>query len=386
MEFYKTYKLQSETTSNPTLILDLQAFKKNMNWIASNSGNKKIRIATKSIRCRELLKCILSSDPAFQGLMSFDLREALWLKENGFKDILMGYPTTDLKSLEVLVQDPEEITLMTDLPEHLNMLNEIATLRKSYFNVCIDVDLSLNLPGLRFGVFRSNLNSVQRLLEFINHLKKMDRLKLKGFMGYEAQIAGVGDLKSPLIRILKKISIPKLRTKRKLFLNELRSHGFDPILVNGGGTGSLLSTREEASVTEITVGSGLFAPALFDDYKDFKLSPALFFSLPIVRRPENNIFTCLGGGYIGSGAVGKQKLPLPFFPSGIKYIKNEGAGEVQTPFVYEGNIPLKIGDPVIFRHSKAGEICERFNDILVIKDESIFAKFKTYRGEGKSFL
>ena len=58
-----------------------------------------------------------------------------------------------------------------------------------------------------------------------------------------------------------------------------------PLIVNGGGTGSLETTAAEDCVTEVTVGSGFYAPALFDHYSAFDLTPAAYFVLPVVRRP-----------------------------------------------------------------------------------------------------
>jgi len=43
--------------------------------------------------------------------------------------------------------------------------------------------------------------------------------------------------------------------------------------VNGGGTGSLESTARDASVTELTAGSGLVGPTLFDAYRRFAPEP-----------------------------------------------------------------------------------------------------------------
>lgn len=63
----------------------------------------------------------------------------------------------------------------------------------------------------------------------------------------------------------------------------------------------------------------------------------------------------------------------------------EGAGEVQTPVFFEQDT-LEIGDAIIFRAAKAGEICERFNEIICFSNQEIVNHFKTYRGEGVCFL
>jgi D-serine deaminase-like pyridoxal phosphate-dependent protein len=187
-----------------------------------------------------------------------------------------------------------------------------------------------------------------------------------------------------IISALQQKSKKELAKRRKELVDILKKECPDLTIVNGGGTGSLESTAEEAWVTELTAGSGFYAPALFDHYSHFKHLPAAGFALEVVRHPQSNTYTCLGGGYVASGAVGKEKAPLPYLPEGMKLTPNEMTGEVQTPFIYKGT--LEIGDPVFFRHSKAGELCEHFQELQLIKDGKTVGKTNTYRGDGKCFL
>ena len=101
--------------------------------------------------------------------------------------------------------------------------------------------------------------------------------------------------------------------------------------VNGGGTGSVERTASEPAVTEVAAGSGLYGPTLFDAFASFRPAPAALFALPVVRRPDGRTATLLGGGYPASGAAGRDRLPAPFLPPGLKLDRQEGAGEVQTP-------------------------------------------------------
>lgn len=382
---YNELKNIFKNFTHPLLFVDEQALNSNMEWVLSQAGQKKIRIATKSVRSVEVLKKILAKSDRFQGLMTFTLEESLWLSQLGFNDILIGYPTVDVASLEKLAKVPQDITLMVDRTEHLDMLEKIASAHHSQFSICVDLDLSMDLPGLRFGVFRSSLQTEVALKTFLNHLKKCPHLKLTAAMGYEAQIAGIGDKSAPLIQTLKKFSIRQLQARRKKLVGIIRAHGFDIKVVNGGGTGSLNSTSTEEVVTELTAGSAFFAPTLFDQYRDFSLAPAMGFTLPVVRKPNDNMITVLGGGYIASGMAGIAKYPSPYLPSGLKLHSNEGAGEVQTPLFNNSGVNLDIGDFVVMRHAKAGEVCERFNEINLVDGVSI-SKVKTYRGEGKCFL
>jgi D-serine deaminase-like pyridoxal phosphate-dependent protein len=252
--------------------------------------------------------------------------------------------------------------------------------------------MSMVLPALLFGVQRSPVNSLEKFKVLIDPWQKYTHLRLEGIMGYEAQIAGLGDIdpsqgiKNRIIPFLKKMSIRELANRRAACVNYAISKGHVVSLVNGGGTGSLESTREEDCVTEVTVGSGFYSPALFDFYSTFKHLPAAGYALEIVRKPSKNVYTCLGGGYIASGSISPNKQPVPYLPEGAKLTTNEGTGEVQTPVEYTGKEKLKIGDTILLRHSKAGELCERFNDLCLVSKGHIISSVPTYRGMGKCFL
>ncbi|HXP37504.1 MAG TPA: amino acid deaminase/aldolase, partial [Solirubrobacteraceae bacterium] len=157
-------------------------------------------------------------------------------------------------------------------------------------------------------------------------------------------------------------------------------------LVNGGGTGSLELTAREDAVSELTAGSGLYAPTLFDAYRAFTPRPAALFALPVVRRPGRGVVTALGGGYLASGPADAARLPRPYLPAGLTLDAQEGAGEVQTPLLGSPADGLALGDRVYMRHAKAGELCERFASVHVIAGEEIVEELPTYRGEGRCFL
>lgn len=380
------------TITPPALLLDLDALDDNSREIAHHANGKKIRIATKSIRSVPVLKRILDSNSIFQGVMTFSPHEAIFLAGKGFDDILMGYPCWDEEALIQIAQLSEtKVILMIDSMDHIDYLAKIAEETSGKFLLCIDIDMSTSYGSLHFGVRRSPIHNELDALQVAEKIRQSPRLELVGIMGYEAQIAGVGDqvptqlLKNKLISFLKKRSIREIEARRRAIIEALLEKGHELPLINGGGTGSLHTTTTEEYVTEVTVGSGFYSPLLFDYYKDFRYKPALYFALPIVRKPTAQIHTCLGGGYIASGAVGKDKEPKPIFPPGGKLLPLEGAGEVQTPVFYEQE-NLQIGDAIIFRAAKAGEICERFNEIICFSKEEIVAHYQTYRGEGVCFL
>jgi len=379
----------------PLAYVDLDLFDENVKNIIPRAGGKKIRVASKSVRCSSLLKRVLNSNPIYQGLMCFTVSEAVYLSQQGFDDLLVAYPTTQIDQLKLAcdeVAKGKSIIMMVDTKEHLVSHQAAAVAIGVTLPICMDIDMSSKFPGIHFGVHRSSITHENQAASLYEEIKNCDHLKLVGIMGYEAQIAGVGDnypgeaIKNFVVKLLKSKSIKEVAARREAVVKRLQSMGAEMPLINGGGTGSLESTREEGVVTEVTVGSGFYASGLFDNYSIFKHLPSAGYAIEVVRTPVPGIYTCHGGGYTASGSIARDKQPKPYLPLGAKLTPNEGAGEVQTPIAYSGKEDLQLGDPVLMRHSKAGELCERFNSLLLISDGKIVDEVPTYRGEGQCFL
>jgi D-serine deaminase-like pyridoxal phosphate-dependent protein len=355
----------------PFAVVDLDAFDANAADLLRRAGGKPVRLASKSVRCRALIDRALGA--GLSGILAFTLPEALWLAER-HEDIVVAYPTVDRAALRA---PRDRITLMVDCREHLDLIDG--------GRVCIDVDAGWWPLGgrVRIGAKRSPVHTPEQAAALAREVAARG-LELDGLMMYEAQIAGVGDrpgnpLLGVALRAMQRASARELAARRAAVVAALPPLRF----VNGGGTGSVDRTAAEPAVTEVAAGSGLFAPTLFDAYTRFTPRPAAFFALPVVRRPAPRVATVLGGGYPASGPAGRDRLPRPTFPGGLRLDRQEGAGEVQTP-VLGGD--LRIGDRVWFRHAKAGELCERFDVLHLIRGGRLVDSVPTYRGEGRAFL
>lgn len=372
----------------PFAFVDLDAMWANASDLLRAAGGKPIRVATKSLRCRPLTRAILDRDAGFRGLMTFTLAETLWLAEQGFDDLLLAYPTTDRGAIERLAALPAERrpAIVVDSVEQIDLLRAPA-------RVIIELDLAYALPGgkVRIGAKRSPIRTPEQAAALAREIVSRPRLTLAGIMGYEAHIAGVGDtprgrpLMGAAIRALQKRSAREIAERRAAVVDAVRAVA--PVeIVNGGGTGSVAATAAESAVTEVTAGSGFYAPTLFDHYASLTLRPAAMYALPVVRRPSATVATALGGGYTASGAADASKAPEPYLPHGLRLDPTEGAGEVQTPLVGPGVHDLRVGDRVYMRHAKAGELCERFDSLLLVEGGAVVGEVPTYRGEGRTFL
>lgn len=391
MRDYRDYQSAFAGIPKPFAFVDLDLLEENAQQIRLQSNGKQIRIASKSIRSVAILKHLLQLDDSFGGIMCYSGPEVLHLCSHGLDDLLLGYPIWEknwLMAIASEVKNGRMITLMIDSPSHVEHMERIAKQAGVRLPICIDADMSSDLWGFHFGVWRSSIRSMEGALDVVSRVAASDHLFLDGIMGYEAQIAGVGDrypgqfLKNSVIRLLKRHSAREVAERRAMLTGAIKDLGISLRFVNGGGTGSLHLTGREEAVTEVTAGSGFYSPALFDYYQDFRFHPAAGFALEIVRQPASDIYTCAGGGYIASGSAGKDRLPLPYLPDRVRLLPNEGAGEVQTPIRYRGAESLSLGDPIFFRHAKAGELCERFSRLYCLSGGKVVQEVNTYRGDG----
>ena len=89
----------------PFAIVDLAAFRANAAEMTRRAGGKPIRLASKSVRCRDLIEQVLRLD-GFRGVLAYTLSEALWLAGCGSSDdIVVAYPTVDRAALARLAGD-----------------------------------------------------------------------------------------------------------------------------------------------------------------------------------------------------------------------------------------------------------------------------------------
>jgi D-serine deaminase-like pyridoxal phosphate-dependent protein len=374
----------------PFAVVDLDAFDANVADLLRRAGSTALRLASKSVRCRALQRRAL--DAGFRGQLCFTLSEALWLADQGFDDLVVAYPTADRAALRALAHGPHRgaIAIMVDSRAHLDLIEAAGG---GPVRVCLDVDAGWWLLGgrIRIGVKRSPVRTPEQAAALAAEAVARPGVELVGLMAYEAHIAGVGDappgrrVYGAAIRAVQRASARELAARRAAVVAAVREvHDLE--FVNGGGTGSVERTAAEAAVTEVTAGSGLYGPTLFDAYRAFAVRPAALFAMPVVRKPSPASATVLGGGYPASGGAGADRLARPVLPAGLRLDRSEGAGEVQTPVLGPGARDLALGDRVWFRHAKAGELCERFASLHLVRGEELVDEVPTYRGEGQTFL
>jgi D-serine deaminase-like pyridoxal phosphate-dependent protein len=398
-DLYRRYREALCGEPLPVAAVDLDALERNVDALVApvRARNKTLRVASKSVRCVALLRAIFArGGDAVRGVMAFSPAEACFLADEGFADVLVAYPTAqphDARLVAAAIAEGATIALAADAAEHLAVASAAAKEVGVRLPLVVDVDVSYRPFGDRVhvGVRRSPLRDPVAVADLVARILADPHLAFGGLQAYEAHLAGIPDVipHAPLLagahRALKELARGPVRAQRRAILDELARRGIAVPLFNGGGTGSVAWSADDPSLTEVAAGSGFVDSHLFDGFRGLRLEPAAFFGLQVTRRPGPGWCTCQGGGFIASGAPAPDRLPAPYLPEGLKLLGLEGAGEVQTPLVVPAGVRIEIGDPVFFRHAKAGELAEHFATYALIRGDRVEARVPTYRGAGWCF-
>jgi D-serine deaminase-like pyridoxal phosphate-dependent protein len=392
-----THLLRSERL--PAAIVDLDAFDRNLATFTAPllGSGKTLRPATKSLRCRALLERVRARAPELcRGLLAYAPREACWLAEQGWDDVVVAYPTAlpqDWALYARVSAAGRRVTPIVDDPRHVALAEAAAREHGTTLPLAIELDVSWRpwAGAIHVGARRSPIRTVEALVSLARRIADSPHLRFDGVMGYDAHIAGVPDrvpgevVGNLLKRWMKGRAWPAAVRLRTAARDALTSAGLPPRFFNGGGSGSLVRSLSDPSLTEVTAGSGFVDSHIFDRYVEMDLEPAIFFALQVVRRSDPGLVTCQAGGYIASGATGGDRSPIPWSPPGLRLTGAEGAGEVQTPLRLPPGVELEIGDPIVFRHAKAGELAEHAQSYLLVSGGEVVERVPTYRGEGWLF-
>jgi len=376
----------------PCAVVDLDAFDRNLaRLLRPLPEGCTLRVASKSVRVPALLQRVLRRG-ACRGVLAYHVREARLLAEHGIDDLFVAYPPSpaDIPDVVALAQGGHRVWVTVDAAEPIRALGAAATEAGVELELALDVDLSLHRGPVHLGVRRSPVRSAADARSLGELTRRTPGVRLSAVLAYEAQVAGVPDHSTGPVgravdlatRVVKRRSRALALARRAEVVAALRAVGCPVEVVNGGGTGSVDFTAGDPSVTEISAGSGLFCPHLFDGYAGLDLEPAAFFALAVVRSSDAGFVTCYGGGYPASGAAGPDRLPQVWWPEGLRPVGLEGFGEVQTPFRLAPGQVLPWGSTVLCRHAKAGELAERFREVVVVSGGQVVARHPTYRGLG----
>src|ERR1700746_1145645 len=137
---------------------------------------------------------------------------------------------------------------MTDSQALLDVVDRALGAGHPEIRVCLDLAVSgrplARRPAVHIGARRSPLHTPEQAADLARAITRRAGFRLVGVMGYEGQIAGLGDappghpVRAQLIRLIQGRSMPELIRRRTETIRQIQALT-SLELVNGRCTGSL---------------------------------------------------------------------------------------------------------------------------------------------------
>jgi D-serine deaminase-like pyridoxal phosphate-dependent protein len=115
-------------------------------------------------------------------------------------DLLVAYPTVDRAALRALAADEQarqRLTIMVDSAAHLDVVDRALGDGHPGIRVCLELDVSWRplggRPQVHIGTRRSPVFTPAQAADVARAITRRPGFRLAGVMGYEGQIAGLGD-------------------------------------------------------------------------------------------------------------------------------------------------------------------------------------------------
>jgi D-serine deaminase-like pyridoxal phosphate-dependent protein len=253
-----------ESLPTPALLLDEEAFERNVERMATYLGGKAkgFRPHAKTHKCPLIAKRQLAAGAV--GVCAAKVSEALVLISAGVGPVLItsAITTPDKARVVADLADRGQLSIVVDGELSLHVLEQAMT-GTAELGVLVDVDVDMGRTGTRDGA------EVLRLAERIS---AHPQLRFDGIQHYAGHLMHVEGYQLRRDRSL------ALWDKVAKVVGDLTDRGFAPDIVTGAGTGTYNIDCDVPFVTDLQVGSYIFMDQeyrligaqhgeLFDDFE-----------------------------------------------------------------------------------------------------------------------
>ena len=326
--------IPSEAVDTPALILDLDAFGRNLHRMADVAAAAGIRLRPHAKSHRSVPIAHKQLALGAVGICCQKTAEAEIMVAGGVRDIFVSNQIvgdSKLRRLAALGREAR-ITVAVDHADNVAALSAVAT----EFDVDIGVMVEVDLGDRRAGVAPE-----KPALNLARQVAAAPHLWFEGLQAYRSTAQHTADFAER--RSMTEDAVEQVRSTRDL----LQAHGLACRTISGAGTGTHAFEANSGVFTEIQPGSYIFMDGNYDLVMDAEGNPFSEF--------EHSLFvlsTVMSRGAADRALidVGTKSLDLysgmPVFPDRpeARYVKaNDEHGNLT---IAKGGLPLSIGTKV----------------------------------------
>lgn len=339
-----------ETLDTPALLLDLDAFERNIATMAAFFAGRPaaLRPHSKTHKCPQI--ALRQLEAGAIGITCAKVGEAEVMVRAGIRDILIANQVTGDIKVDRLTDLARTANLMiaVDDPANVEQLSAACVGKGVELRVLVEVDVGMGRCGTPPGAPARDL---------ARQVSKAAGLRLMGLMGYEGHLVLVSDSDERARRVRE--DLEGLVVTADL----LERDGLPIEIVSGGGTGTYDVTGAHPLVTEVQAGSYVFMDSTYRAVRpDFEPSLTLLSTVVSRRAPERVVVDA------GLKTLTKEfGWPLPLNAPGVsvRYLSEEhGVLDVANP----ESVEWRPGDRVRFLPTHCCTTVNLHDTLHVIQD------------------
>jgi 3-hydroxy-D-aspartate aldolase len=293
-----------EEIDTPALILDLDAFEKNLDTLNEAVGGRvRVRAHAKTHKCPEIAKRQIAAGAV--GVCCQKVSEAQALVEGGVRDVLVSNEIVGAAKIERLAALSQRARVGVCVDDMENLRQLAAT--GAQLDVYIELEVGMGRCGVAPG---------EPALALARERAKAGSLRFGGLHAYHGRAQHVRSMAERRVSIER--AADAVRRTKALFAQ----NGIDTPVVTGAGSGSFMFEVESGAWDEIQPGSYIFMDA--DYARNEWAAPlprfehALFVLTAVMSRPSPGLAIVDAGLKASSVDSG---MPTVWARNGLAYTK-----------------------------------------------------------------
>lgn len=333
----------------PSLVLDLDAFNRNVAKLRQMTRHIRVRPHAKSHKCPEIAKRQIEAGAV--GICCQKLSEAVVFAQAGINDILITNQVVDDKKLMRLAELSQAVklgVLVDDVSQVQALARAMATMSKP-----LDVYVEVDVGGGRCGVTAAQAGELAQLICASDNLQ---------FAGLHCYHGGAQHMRQPSERadaIAHAVSVVNEA------VSELTSRGIEVPCVTGAGTGTFWHEAGSGVYTEIQAGSYVFMDRDYADNQrqasDPEFEHALFIQTTVMSVSHESF--CVVDAGLKSMSF-DSGMPTVWRHEELKFLKaSDEHGVIKLP----AGQNLRLGDTLELIPGHCDPTVNLYDDLIVVQ-------------------
>ncbi len=316
-----------EAADTPTLYVDLDALEHNVGMMAGRASDAGVawRPHVKASKSPDLAKQLLAGGA--QGITCAKVAEAEAMVAGGVTDILIANEIVGPLKIARLIALAREARLCVAVDDLRNISDLSAAAAR--VGVELDVLVDINIGTNRCGV------SPEVAPELARAVSDAPALRLRGLMGYEGHVVGIGDLEA------KEAASAAAAEIFAAARSGVEAAGMAVEIMSGGGTGNYWFNVQMGAANELQAGGGVLLDRTYQEHMRVPgHRQSLFVQAQVISTAVPG-FAIADAGWKTTGM--HTGLPLSVAPAGVEVV---GLNAEHTKLRLDPDTSIEPGDRV----------------------------------------